>query len=69
MDVVVDLSFRDSDLFRDGGLGRPGHLHLEDLGASILCRQSLAVIQSPDLVTPPTPPGLFQNAKGRRPEP
>ena len=51
MDVVVDLSFRDSDLFRDGGLGRPGHLHLEDLGASVLRRQSLAVIQSHDLVT------------------
>ena len=69
VDVVVDLGLGDADLFRDGGLGRPGHLHLEDLGASILRRQAFAVIHSHDLVTPPTPPGLLQNAKGRRPEP
>ena len=62
----MDLGLGDADLFRDGGLGRPGHLHLEDLGASILCRQSLAVIQSHDLVTDQKIKQMVSNSFGHR---
>ena len=64
LDIVSDLGLGDAKLVGDGLFGLSGHLHLEDLGASILCRQSLAVIQSHDLVTPPNHPGRLTRCQG-----
>jgi len=56
VDVVVDLGLGDADQFRDSGLGLSGLFQLEDMGASVLCREALSVIYRQDLVTPPNRP-------------